>query len=85
MRTKEQEAAHLFAVRLLTRAAQWVGPVMARQSGQDWGTPPRGMQLTQEQWDALVDAEVAPFVGGRVYVQGDALVPESVALSRGAR
>lgn len=85
MRTREQEAAQLYAFALWVGAALSVAPVAGRPSGQHWGQPPSDLGVSQEQWDALVDAEVAPFVGGRVYVQGDTLVPESVALAGGAR
>jgi len=83
MRTREQEAAHMYAVRLLMMWALWPSPVVARRPHQHWDAPP--MAMTQAEWDALVDAEFAPFVGGRVYVQGDKLIPESVAVARGAR
>lgn len=85
MRTRQQEAAHLYAVQHLMRHSLWRAPVVGRKPHQHWDEPPRALELTQEQWDGLVDAEVAPFVGGRVYVHGDALVPESVALAGGAR
>ena len=73
----------MYAVRLLMLWALWPAPVKARQPHQHWDEPP--FAIPQAQWDALVDAEFAPFVGGRVYVQGDKLVPESVALAGGAR
>lgn len=85
MRTTEQEAAHLYAVQHLVSVSRRPGVVQRREVGQQWDAPPAGLRLTRTQWERLVDAEVAPFVGGRVYVQGDKLVPESVALAGGAR
>lgn len=82
MKTREQEAAHWFAVRHLMRVASWGSPPMARQPGQFWPEAPEG--VSQERWDALVDAEVAPFVGQRVFVVGDQLVPESAVRTKGA-
>ena len=74
-RNKEAEAAHWYAVRHLTRVASWGGVPHARKSGQFWTEAPEG--VAQEHWDALVDAEVAPFLEQRVVVVGDRLVPES--------
>lgn len=79
MKSKAEEAAHWFAVRHLTRVSSWSGLLHARQPGQYWPEAPEG--VSQERWDALVDAEVAPFLGQRVFVVGDQLVPES-ALTR---
>jgi hypothetical protein len=80
MRTREAEAAHWFAVRHLMRVASWGGAPRARAPGQFWPEAPEG--VSQERWDALVDAEVAPFVGQRVFVVGDRLVPESAVRTR---
>jgi hypothetical protein len=77
--SKEAEAAHWFAVRHLMRVASWGGVPSARRPEHYWPEAPEG--VSQERWDALVDAEVAPFVGQRVYVVGEELVPES-ALTR---
>lgn len=85
MRTTEQEAAHLYAVQHLVSVSRQPGVVEPRQARQRWDAPPAGLRLTRTQWERLVDAEVAPFVGGRVYVQGDRLVPESAVLAGGAR
>ena len=83
MRTNEQEAAHWYAVRYLMQVSAWSGVPKARRAGDFWPEAPAG--VTQECWDALVDAEVAPFVGRRVLVQGDRLVPESAASAGGAQ
>lgn len=80
--SKEAEAAHWFAVRHLMRVASWGGVPHARLPEQYWPEAPAG--VSQQRWDALVDAEMAPFIGQRVFVVGDRLVPESAVTKEAA-
>lgn len=79
MKSKAEEAAHWFAVQHLMRVSSWGGVPHARTAGQFWPDAPAG--VSQERWNALVDAEMAPFIGQRVFVVGNQLVPAS-ALNR---
>jgi hypothetical protein len=45
MKTREQEAAHMYAVRLLMMWALWPSPVAARRPHQHWDAPPLALSM----------------------------------------